>query len=62
MSVPEESPERTDRRDCIRYYPRHIRNENNSNHLDLLLESNIVGKVEGTSPQRYRFNEEGSVS
>lgn len=33
-----------------------------ANHIDLLLGLNILEKVEGTSPQRYRFNEESSVS
>lgn len=33
-----------------------------SNHIDLLLTLNIIEEVEGTSPQRYRFNEESSVS
>lgn len=31
-------------------------------HLDLLLEVGVVEPVEGTSPQRYRFNEESDVS
>jgi DNA-binding transcriptional ArsR family regulator len=33
-----------------------------SNHIDLLLTLNIIEEVEGTTPQRYRFNEESSVS
>lgn len=33
-----------------------------SRHLDLLLRADIVEPVEGTSPQRYRFNEESPVS
>ena len=33
-----------------------------SRHLDLLLEAEIVEPVEGTSPQRYRFNEASAVS
>lgn len=31
-------------------------------HLDLLLEIAIIEPVEGTSPQRYRFNAENEVS
>ena len=33
-----------------------------SNHIDLLLTLSIIEEVEGTSPQRYRFDEESSVS
>lgn len=33
-----------------------------SRHLDLLLETGIVEPVEGTSPQRYRFDEGSPVS
>lgn len=31
-------------------------------HLDLLLDAGIVEPVEGTTPQRYRFDEESEVS
>lgn len=31
-------------------------------HLDLLLDADILEPVEGTSPQRYRFNPESDVS
>ena len=33
-----------------------------SRHLDLLLQTEIVEPVEGTSPQRYRFDEASAVS
>lgn len=32
------------------------------NHLDLLLRLEILEPVNGTTPQRYRFNEESAVS
>ncbi|NHX36781.1 MULTISPECIES: hypothetical protein [Halolamina] len=32
------------------------------NHLDLLLRLNVLEEVEGTRPQRYRFNAESDVS
>ncbi len=32
------------------------------NHLDLLLGLNVLEPVEGTRPQRYRFNAESDVS
>ena len=31
-------------------------------HLDLLLQANIIERVENTSPQRYRFNQDSPVS
>jgi hypothetical protein len=31
-------------------------------HIDLLREIRVIDPVEGTSPQRYRFNEESPVS
>lgn len=33
-----------------------------SRHLDLLLTAEVIEPVEGTSPQRYRFNPESDVS
>lgn len=33
-----------------------------ANHIDLLLTLGIIEEVEGTSPQRYRFNEENPIS
>lgn len=33
-----------------------------SRHLDLLLETDIIEPVADSSPQRYRFNEESTVS
>lgn len=33
-----------------------------ANHIELLLTLDIIEEVEGTSPQRYRFNEESPVS
>lgn len=33
-----------------------------SNHIDLLLRLEILEPVDGTTPQRYRFDEESAVS
>lgn len=33
-----------------------------ANHIDLLLTLDIIEEVEGTAPQRYRFNEASPVS
>lgn len=32
------------------------------NHLNLLLDINVLERVEGTHPQRYRFNADSDVS
>lgn len=32
------------------------------NHIDLLLQLDVVTEVPGTSPQRYRFNTESAVA